>query len=191
MQLVKNVFLNRNKTMMRKFEEIVLVWLMESSRAVSKDRMLEIYLNVIEWGKNVYGIDEAANYYFGKKPIDLNIGESLYLSSIVPRPKTGLGSFDYTGHLKPWVQRHFNTYGYIMMKRGQLNDEAVPASYGFYEVLLQPNLRPARPIGVVDTAFAEEEDHQESIIREFERDEAVRKSLMDKLFGSDPKKEKE
>src|SRR5690606_40048447 len=109
MQLVKYLCLNRNKTMMRILEEILLVWLMEASREVSKDRMFEVYLNIIEWGKNVYGITEAASYYFGKKPADLTIGESLYLSSIIPRPKTALGSFDYTGHLKPWVQRHFNT----------------------------------------------------------------------------------
>ena len=66
MQLIKNVYLNRNKTMRRKFEEILLVWLMEQSGQVSKDRLLEIYLNVIEWGKNVYGIAEAGQYYFSK-----------------------------------------------------------------------------------------------------------------------------
>src|SRR5690606_36724804 len=102
MQLVKNVFLNRNKTMLRKFEEILLVWLMESSGQVSKDRIFEVYLNVIEWGKNVYGIHEASSYNFGIIPAQLNIGESLILSSIIPRPKTGLSSFDYPGHLKPW-----------------------------------------------------------------------------------------
>ncbi len=187
MQLVKNIYLNRNKTMMRKFEEILLVWLMEASKQVSKDRMLEVYLNVIEWGRNVYGIQEAAAYYFGKTPAELNIGESLYLSSIIPRPKTGLSSFDYTGHLKPWVQRHFNTYGYIMTKLQQLNDESVPASYGFYEVVLQTNLRPPRPKGLVDTTFMEIDPEQEAIMKELEADEATRKNLLEKLFGKDKK----
>ncbi|KGE13968.1 glycosyl transferase family 51 [Sphingobacterium deserti] len=189
MQLVKNIFLNRNKTMMRKFEEILLVWLMESSKEVSKDRMFEVYLNVIEWGKNVYGIHEAAAYYFGKTPAQLNIGESLYLSSIIPRPKKGLASFDYTGHLKPWVQRHFNTYGYIMNKLQQLNDESVPAAYGFYEVTLQPSLRPPRPKGIVDTTFMEIDPEQEAIMKEMEADESTRKSLLEKLFGKDKKEE--
>src|SRR5690606_14759720 len=147
MQLVKNVFLNRNKTMMRKLEEILLAWLIEHSAQVSKDRMFEVYITVIEWGRNVYGIHEAASYYFGKRPAELNVGESLFLSSIIPRPKTGLSSFDYTGHLKPWVQRHFNTYGYIMSRLGQLQDEQVPEAYGFYSVVLEPGLRPARPKG--------------------------------------------
>src|SRR5690606_24323998 len=68
MQLVKNVFLNRNKTMMRKLEENLLVWLIEHSGQVSKDRMFEVYLNVIEWGRNVYENHEASSYYFGKTP---------------------------------------------------------------------------------------------------------------------------
>ncbi len=187
MQLVKNIFLNRNKTMMRKFEEIVLVWLIEASKQVSKDRMFEVYLNVIEWGRNVYGINEASSYYFGKTPAQLTIGESLYLSSIIPRPKTGLSSFDYTGHLKPWVQRHFNTYGYIMTKRQQLNDEAVPAAYGFYDVVVQPSLRPPRPKGLVDTTFMEIDPEQEAIMKELEADEATRKSLLEKLFGKEKK----
>lgn len=187
MQLVKNIFLNRNKTMMRKFEEIVLVWLIEASKQVSKDRMFEVYLNVIEWGRNVYGINEASSYYFGKTPAQLTIGESLYLSSIIPRPKTGLSSFDYTGHLKPWVQRHFNTYGYIMTKRQQLNDEAVSAAYGFYDVVVQPSLRPPRPKGLVDTTFMEIDPEQEAIMKELEADEATRKSLLEKLFGKEKK----
>lgn len=189
MQLVKNVFLTRNKHMMRKLEEILLVWLMESSKEVSKDRLFEVYLNVIEWGKNIYGIQEAANYYFGVQPKDLSLGQSLYLSSIIPRPKTGLGSFDYTGHLKPWVQKHFNTYGYIMNKRNQLTDETVPGAYGFYEVLVQQGLRPARPQGLVDTSFQEINEEQEAIMRELEADEAGRKSLLEKLFGKDITKE--
>ena len=59
MQLIKNLYLHRNKTMMRKFEEILLVWLMERSGQVSKDRLLEIYMNIIEWGNDVYGIKRS------------------------------------------------------------------------------------------------------------------------------------
>src|SRR5690606_35733314 len=84
MQLVKNVFLNRNKTMMRKLEEILLVWLIEHSVQVSKDRMFVAYLHVLEWGRNVYGIPEASFYSFGRTPAELNVGESLFLSRIIP-----------------------------------------------------------------------------------------------------------
>lgn len=181
MQLIKNVFLNRKKTLNRKFEEILLVWMMEASGRVSKDRLFEIYLNVIEWGKNVYGITEAANYYFKKQPEDLTLGESLFLSSIIPRPKTGLSSFDYTGHLKGWVQRHFNTYGSIMRKLGELNNVSVPENYGFYEVVLQSNLRPKAPV-MRDTVTWDIDNEQELIIKELEAEEQARKSLLDKLI---------
>lgn len=174
MQLVKNVFLNRNKTMMRKFEEVLLVWLIETSGEVSKERMYEVYLNVIEWGKNIYGIQEAAQYYFAKAPSMLTLGESLYLASIVPRPKTGLSSFDYTGHLKPWLQRYFNTYGSIMAKREQLEEEEMLEGYGFYQVQLREALRPPRPAGVSDSLEAEDiEAEQEAIIKELEKEERL------------------
>ncbi|MBL0342826.1 MAG: transglycosylase domain-containing protein [Bacteroidetes bacterium] len=66
MQLVKNVFLNRNKTISRKIEEALIVWLIENNGIVSKSRMLEVYLNIIEWGPGIYGIGEAAEFYFSK-----------------------------------------------------------------------------------------------------------------------------
>ncbi len=150
MQLVKNVFLNRNKTVVRKLEEILLVWLMERSQQVSKKRMYEVYLNVIEWGNNVYGITEAARYYFGKTPAQLGLGESIFLSSIVPRPKKGLNFFDWTGHLKGNMLRYFNIYGHIMTKTGQIGVDSTRSAYGFYEVVLQPHLRAARP-AIVDS----------------------------------------
>lgn len=187
MQLVKNLYLNRNKTVMRKLEEILLVWLMERSGQVSKDRLLEIYFNIIEWGKNVYGIREASQYYFGKAPSQLTLGESLFLSSIVPRPKTGLSSFDYTGHLKPWVKRHFNTYGYIMQRRNQLQNVEVPEGYGFYQVVLQPNLRPPRPKGVIDSIPSSEQMHE--MIDDIDADEARRRSLIERLLGIGREKE--
>jgi hypothetical protein len=129
----------------------------------------------------VYGITEAADYYFKKKPEELNLGESLFLSSIIPRPKTGVSSFEYTGHLKGWVQRHFNTYGSIMRKLGELNNVSVPENYGFYEVILQPALRPKAPV-IRDSTFDVLGEH-ELIIRELEAEENVRKSILDKLIG--------
>ena len=55
MQLVKNVFLNRNKNFARKLEEALIVWLIENERLTSKERMYEVYLNIVEWGPLVYG----------------------------------------------------------------------------------------------------------------------------------------
>ena len=78
MQLVKNVFLTRDKTLSRKLEEILLVYILENNRIVSKERMLEVYFNIIEWGPNIYGIGEAAHFYFEKYPSQLSLNECLF-----------------------------------------------------------------------------------------------------------------
>lgn len=123
MQLVKNVFLSRNKTVARKLEEMIIVWLIENNRLTSKQRMYEVYLNIIEWAPNVYGITEAAHFYFNKKPAQLNLGESIFLASIVPKPKKFKYSFLPDGTLKPYMHNYFRFIGGLMVKRGK-----VPAS---------------------------------------------------------------
>ncbi len=94
MQFVKNVYLNRKKTLARKFQELMITWLLENNRPVSKERMLEIYFNMIEWGPNVYGIGEAAGFYFKKKPSQLTLEESLFLAALIPSPKRFYRRFD-------------------------------------------------------------------------------------------------
>lgn len=84
MQVVKNVLLSREKTVSRKVQELFLTWHME--RILSKDRILEIYVNAIEFGPGLYGIGPAAGQYFSKKPSRLNPVESAFLSSLLPAP---------------------------------------------------------------------------------------------------------
>ncbi|OQA07389.1 MAG: Penicillin-binding protein 4 precursor [Bacteroidetes bacterium ADurb.Bin397] len=107
MQLVKNVFLNRNKTVSRKLEEAIIVWMIESTGMVSKDRMLEVYLNIIEWGPGIFGIGEASQFYFSKHPSQLTLEESIFLSSIIPNPKAFRYSFDKQGMLREYLQYYF------------------------------------------------------------------------------------
>jgi hypothetical protein len=104
MQLVKNLYLNRYKVISRKLEEMLIVWLIENMRLASKDRMFEIYLNIIEFGPGVYGINKATHFYFNKKPHELALPEAIFLASIVPKPKHFANSFDSAGTLKPSVQ---------------------------------------------------------------------------------------
>jgi hypothetical protein len=123
MQLVKNVFLTREKTLSRKLEEILLVYILENNRIVSKERMLEVYFNVIEWGPNIYGIGEASQFYFQKHPSQLNLNECLFLASIVPRPKGFMWKFDNAGNLRNQgvVQQKYLTN--LMLRRGILTAE--------------------------------------------------------------------
>src|SRR5690606_28543860 len=85
MQLVKNVFLHREKTLARKVQEVLLTWWVEN--VMPKEQILELYLNVIEYGPAVYGIRHAAEHYFGVAPAHLGPAESAYLASILPNPK--------------------------------------------------------------------------------------------------------
>lgn len=123
MQLVKNVFLTRNKTVARKLEEALIVWLIENNRIVSKDRMYEVYLNIIEWGPNVYGIGEASEYYFKKRPSELNIQESIFLAMIIPRPKWFYYNFDDTGKIKSNTNDFFRIISKLLVKREIISEE--------------------------------------------------------------------
>lgn len=87
-QLVKNLFLSRAKTLSRKLEEAVLVWAMYER--VSKERILEYYMNCIEFGPDVYGIEAAAQYYFGKPPHSLTPLEAIFLANLKPSPRDGV-----------------------------------------------------------------------------------------------------
>lgn len=134
MQLVKNVFLTREKTLSRKLEEILLVYILENNRIVSKERMLEVYFNVIEWGPNVYGVGEASRYYFQKHPAELSLDESLFLASIVPRPKSFMWQFNEQGNLKSHAVRNNNYIKKLMLRRGLLIPEDTIAQTGYIYV---------------------------------------------------------
>ncbi|WP_375419342.1 transglycosylase domain-containing protein [uncultured Hymenobacter sp.] len=123
MQLVKNVFLTRQKVISRKIEEALIVWLLENTRLVSKERMFEVYLNVIEWGPKIYGVKEAAKFYYNKKPADLNLDESLYLASIIPKPKFYRQSFDAYGNLRRNTRYFFRLIADLMEMRGQISGQ--------------------------------------------------------------------
>jgi len=84
MQLAKNLFLAREKTLARKLEELVLADYLE--QAFTKDEMMELYLNIIEFGPDLYGVTAAAEHYFGRRPNELNLAECMFLSSILPNP---------------------------------------------------------------------------------------------------------
>ena len=123
MQLVKNVFLTREKTVSRKLEEILLVYILENNRIASKERMLEVYFNIIEWGPNVYGIGEAAQFYFQKKPTDLTLQECLFLATIIPKPRKFMWQFDTEGRLKSFASQQQKFLGNLMLRRGILTPE--------------------------------------------------------------------
>ncbi len=85
MQLARNLFLDREKTLARKLQEVFLTWLLE--RTLDKDRILEIYINIVELGPDVFGFAEASRHYFGVEPRDLSPRRTAYLISLLPGPR--------------------------------------------------------------------------------------------------------
>ncbi len=123
MQLAKMLFLDEKRVFARKLQEVFLVYLMENHVIVPKDRILEIYLNIAEFGPGVYGISDAASYYFDQHPRDLGVGEAVWLASILPAPTSYHRYYD-AGAISPgWFER-MKSYMETMLVRGRISEAA-------------------------------------------------------------------
>lgn len=143
MQLVKNVFLHREKTLARKVQEVLLTWWVES--VMSKERILELYLNVIEYGPAIYGIRQAAEHYFGVTPAELGPAESAYLASILPNPKA-YHSHWVGGSVPERFQRRVARFIRTLGARDRYDAEAV--AYGLERLQSLRFHRPGQPAPV-------------------------------------------
>lgn len=98
-QLAKNVFLEFDKTLPRKIREAILTY--ELEKILSKNKIFEKYLNVIELGQNIFGVKAAAQFYFKKDVRDLNILEAAFITYLVPNPR-GYAKVYFHGSLTPY-----------------------------------------------------------------------------------------
>ena len=111
-QLVKNLYLTPKKNIMRKIREAIITWRIE--QVLTKKRILELYLNVVEWGeKGIFGIEMASQHYYGKSASELSPHESARLAAVLPNPRK----------YSPISEGRFVTYRSnliysIMLKRG-------------------------------------------------------------------------
>jgi monofunctional glycosyltransferase len=85
-QLAKNLYLSSQRSFLRKAQEAALTIMLE--RTMTKRRILEIYLNVIEWGDGIYGAEAASQHYFHKPASALTVNEAAFLSAMIPNPRT-------------------------------------------------------------------------------------------------------
>ncbi len=98
-QLAKNLYLSPSRSILRKIHEILIAVALE--RALSKERILELYLNLVEWGPHIYGAEAAARYYFHTSALHLSRTEAAFLASILPNPKLlGKSGFRVTARVK-------------------------------------------------------------------------------------------
>ena len=110
-QLVKNLYLSPSKNPVRKIKEAIITWRLE--RTLSKKRILEIYLNVVEWGDGIFGIEAASQRYYGKPASTLAPEEAARLAAVLPNPRRFRADRD-----SRYVERRSRIIYDIMVKRG-------------------------------------------------------------------------
>ncbi len=110
-QLARNLYLSPKKTVFRKMREAAITWKIE--RSVPKKRILELYLNVAEWGDGIFGAEAASRHYFGKPSSELSPHEAARLAIILPNPRR----YSPAGN-QPYVVNRSNLIYRIMMQRG-------------------------------------------------------------------------
>ena len=112
-QLAKNLWLSPSRNPLRKVKEAILTWQLE--RQLTKRRILEIYVNVVEFGPGIYGAEAAARHYFGKSARSLTERQAAELAASLPRPKSwhpGSTSKSYQRKVRS-IQRRMNKAGWL------------------------------------------------------------------------------
>jgi hypothetical protein len=142
MQLARNLWLGHARTLARKGQEVVLAWVLEHLTGIPKRRLLEIYLNVVEWGPDVQGAAEATRYYFDRDPGRVTVDEALFLATVVPAPAKWKYRFAPDGSLRPFERAQMHFIGRAMIAKGWLDPAVLPPADS-----LQVELRgPAREV---------------------------------------------
>jgi monofunctional biosynthetic peptidoglycan transglycosylase len=116
-QTAKNLFLSREKTISRKIKEVILAKRMEQE--LTKGRILELYLNVVELGPMVYGIGHGARYYFGKPASALTPRESSFLAAMLPGPRVAYNPYRNVDK----VMKRSDMILKLLRKRGVLSED--------------------------------------------------------------------
>ena len=120
MQMVKNVLLSHEKTVSRKMQELFLTWVIEER--LSKQRILEIYLNVVEFGPGIYGVADAADHYFGKQVEELTSLEAAFLATLLPRPVERHKMW-CRGELTPKHEKYVHQVHHRMLAKSRITQE--------------------------------------------------------------------
>jgi len=157
-QLVKNLFLGPHKTVSRKLQELFIAWQMEQH--LSKQEIMALYLNVIEFGPGIYGVGEAADRWFGKSPRDLTLLECIFLSSVIPNPRRYYESFFQQGKVSPRWRKYLEALLNVMVERGKITQEEADAQAPFDPVFRGSEaLLPLGPGGVdLDPPLPKDDD---------------------------------
>jgi hypothetical protein len=138
MQLARNLYLGHERTLSRKWQEVALAWILEHLTPVTKERLLEIYLNIIEWGPDVHGADEATRFYFGHDASHASIDEALFLATVVPAPSRWKWRLERDGALRHGTRAQMHFIGRRMIDKGWLRPGDLPPADSLRIELLGP-----------------------------------------------------
>lgn len=127
-QLARNLYLSPEKSLLRKMREAMITWRME--KVLSKKRILELYLNVVEWGDGIFGIEAASRHYYGRSSSQLTPVEATRLAAILPNPKrySPLGEQGYVANRAHDIYNIMIQRGIIFPEYQEVTDESQPPS---------------------------------------------------------------
>lgn len=150
-QLAKNLFLKPTKSPIRKVREAIITWRLE--RALKKRRILELYLNVAEWGEGIFGVEAASRHHFGKSAAELTPLEAARLAVVLPNPRR----LNASGTQR-YVEKRADVIYNIMVKRGFVVPEFEELEPGPLEEAVVPEAVPLEeaPSGAPQAETSEE-----------------------------------
>lgn len=138
-QLAKNMFLYKDKTLMRKGLEFLITRKIE--KTLSKKEILERYLNVVEFGKNIYGVKQASQYYFKKPPAQLNVVESAFLAMVLPNPVKYSQSY-YRKELTPFAHKRLKRIIKDLYQYSRISEEEFNLAIYQVDSFFSPSVLP-------------------------------------------------
>ncbi|MFT7579067.1 MAG: hypothetical protein ACI9MR_000729, partial [Myxococcota bacterium] len=141
-QLVKNLYLDRGKTLARKLEEAIISWQME--RVLDKDEILTLYVNLIEYGPDIYGIKHAARFYFNKAVDDLDALEIAFIMGLKPYPSKGYRQWQKGKLAAWWVRRVEHVLG-MVSRRSALLTPVEALDYAPFQPVFRAENEPISP----------------------------------------------
>lgn len=154
MQLCRNLWLGHRRTLARKAQEVAMAWIVEHLTGVAKERLLEVYLNVVEWGPDLQGADEAARWFFDTDAGSLTLEQSLFLATILPSPSKWRWRFASDGTLRPYVRAQMHFIAGKMAAKGRLDPAAVPPAEAMQVELRGPARASFEQLAPADSAAA-------------------------------------
>jgi monofunctional biosynthetic peptidoglycan transglycosylase len=136
-QLAKNMFLYKDKTLLRKGLEALITQKIE--KTLTKKEILERYLNVVEFGKNIYGVKQAATFYFKKNPAQLDVVESAFLAMVLPNPQKYSQSY-FKKNLTPFAHKRLKRIVTDMYQYSRISESEYNVAINEVENFFSPSV---------------------------------------------------